>query len=84
MKSKIFNSLPNNKILQGSKLKAFAEDKINVTEKLKFVSDRVETLLEKEKNAGYRHFLLFPQCFQMASYPGSLKSGLCGKELRHA
>ena len=31
------NSLPNNKILDRSKLKAFADDKINVIEKLKFV-----------------------------------------------
>ena len=31
------NSLPNNKIFDLSKLKAFANDKINVTEKLKFV-----------------------------------------------
>ena len=32
-----FNSLPNDKILDWSKLKAFADDKINITEKLKFV-----------------------------------------------
>ena len=30
-----FNFLPNDKILDPSKLKAFAEDKINVTQKLK-------------------------------------------------
>ena len=30
-------SLPNNKILDQSKLKAFADNKINVTKKLKFV-----------------------------------------------
>ena len=33
----LLNSLPNDKILDWSKLKACAEDKINVTEKLKFV-----------------------------------------------
>ena len=38
-----------------------------------------KTLLEREKmlvreNAGYQHFLLFPQCFQKASFAGSLKS----------
>ena len=32
-----FHSLPNDKILDWFKLKAFADDKINVTEKLKFV-----------------------------------------------
>ena len=31
------NSLPNDKILDWSKLKAIADDKINTTEKLKFV-----------------------------------------------
>ena len=36
--SKQFNSLPNDKLLDWSKLKAFADDKINVIEKLKFVS----------------------------------------------
>ena len=31
-----FNSLPNDKTLDWSKLKAFADDKINVNQKLKF------------------------------------------------
>ena len=33
----LFNSLPNDKILDRSRSKAFADDKINVAEKLKFV-----------------------------------------------
>ena len=33
-----FNSLPKDKILDQSKFKAFADDRINVTKKLKFVS----------------------------------------------
>ena len=33
----ILSSLPNNKIVDSSNLKAFADDKIFVTEKLKFV-----------------------------------------------
>ena len=43
------NPLPNNKILDRSKLKALAEDKINVTEKLKFVLGRVENMVEKRR-----------------------------------
>ena len=39
----IIYSLPDNKFLDQSKLKAFADDKINVTEKLKFLLERVET-----------------------------------------
>ena len=71
-----FNSLPNDKILDWSRLKALADDKINVTEKLKFVLRRVENIVGKGENAGYQHFLLFPQCFQKASFQGSLKVGI--------
>ena len=64
------------KILDLSKLKAFADDKINVTEKLKVVLERVETWWEKGENAGYQHFLLILQCFQKVSYTGSFKVGI--------
>ena len=30
--------------------------------------DRVENIVEKGENDGYQHFLLFPQCFQKASF----------------
>ena len=33
------------------------------------VFDRVENIMGKGENAGYQHFLLFPQCFQRASFP---------------
>ena len=68
----VFNSLPNDKILDWSNLKAFADDKINVIEKIKFVLGKVENIAGKRENAGYQHFLLFPQCFQKA-YAGSLQ-----------
>ena len=51
-----FNSLPNDKLLDWSKLKAIADVKINVTEKLKFVLGRVENT-GKGENAGHQHFL---------------------------
>ena len=72
MKERV-NSVPNNKLLDSSKLKAFADNKINVTEKLKFVSGRVENIVGKGENGGYQHFLLFPQCFEKVSYTGPLK-----------
>ena len=54
------NFLLNNKILDLSKLKALSDNKINETEKLKFILESVEKIVGKgEKNAGYRHFLLF-------------------------
>ena len=54
------NSLPNDKILDWSKFKAFADDKINVNEQLKFALGRVKNIVRKGENVGYQHFLLFP------------------------
>ena len=53
-------------------MKALADDKINVTEILKYVLGRVENIMRKGKNAGYQHFLLFP-VFSKAFSLGSLK-----------
>ena len=64
----LFDSLPNDKILDRSRFKACAEDKINATENLKFVLWRVENIVEKGVNAGNQHFLLFSQYFQKASW----------------
>ena len=69
----MLNCSPYEKILDQSKFKAFADNKINVTKKLKFVLGRVENIVGKRENAGYQHFLFFPHCFQKASYPGSFK-----------
>ena len=70
-----FNCLPNDKIFDATKLKAFADDKTNVAQIMISVSDRVENIVGKGENAGYQHFLLFPQCFQKALFMGSLKVG---------
>ena len=61
------NSLPNDKVSDKSRVKAFADNKINASQKLKIKLGRVENV-GKGENAGYQHFLLFPQCFQKASY----------------
>ena len=71
----IVNSLPNDKILDWSRLKAFADDKLNLIEKLKFVLERAENIVGKGENAGYQHFLLFLQFFQKASFTEWLKVG---------
>ena len=73
---KKINSLPNDKFLDWSKLKGFADEKINVAEKLKFVLQRVENIVGKGENAGYQHFLLFPQCFQKEFLPGLFIVGI--------
>ena len=72
----IINSLPHMKILDWSKLKTSADDKIKVTKKLKFGLGRVENTVGKGENAGHQHFLLFQQCFQKASFSESLKVGI--------
>ena len=43
------NPLLKDTILDWSKLKAFADDKINVTKKFNFVLGRVENIVEKKK-----------------------------------
>ena len=47
--TKLLNSLPNTKCLTCSKLKALADDIINVIEKLKYVLRGVENIVEKGK-----------------------------------
>ena len=65
------NPLPNDKILDVTKLKAFADDRLNINKMTISICDTVGNTGEKGKNAGYQHFLLFLQCFQK---PSSLKS----------
>ena len=67
----VFNPLPNYKLFDVNKLKAFADDKTNVAQMMISVFDRVENLVGKGVNAGYQNFLLFPHCFQKASFLGS-------------
>ena len=63
-------------------MKGFADDNINVIQKLKFVWGKVENVVGKGANAGYQHFFLFPQYLQKPSFSGSLKVGLFGKSLK--
>ena len=58
------NSLPNDKILDWTKFKAFADDKWNAIEKLKLVLGWVENMVGKGENAGFQHFLLFNYVFK--------------------
>ena len=64
-----FNSLPNNKILTQSKLKALADAKINVTQILKFVSGSVE-------NIWLPAFSPFPKMVSKAIFLGVVKVGI--------
>ena len=73
----MFNSLPNDKILDWSKFKAFADAKIDLTQYLNFALGRVENILGKGENAGYQHFFLFPKCFQESTSLRVVKSLDC-------
>ena len=75
------NSLPNDKILDLTKFQAFADRKIILIEKLKFMWERVENIVGKGKNTGYQHFLLFPLCFQKLLFQRCQNWELYGKEL---
>ena len=70
------HSLPNNKILDWSELKAFADEKISVNEKLEFGLGRVENIVGKGENADYQNFFHFTQLFQETSFTKSLKVGI--------
>ena len=72
------NPITNDKM---TKLKAFADYKLTVAKMTISLSDRVENAGRKEENAGYQHFLLFPQCFPKPSSSGAIKSELFGKDL---
>ena len=54
------------------KSKAFAYDNFIVTQIKQFFFDRVENIFGKD-NDGFQHLLLFQQCFQKASFLGSIK-----------
>ena len=55
--------LSNDRFLEWSKLKAFSDNKISMTQELKFALGRLENIEGEGENAGNQHFLLFPQCF---------------------
>ena len=56
-----FNSLLKDKILALFRLKAFADNISNIAETMISVFDKVENIVGNGENAGYQHFLLFPQ-----------------------
>ena len=60
-----FISLPNNSTenVGLSKLKAFADDNLNVAKMMEFFFDRLENIVGIGENAGCQHFLLFLRCF---------------------
>ena len=64
------------KNLDETKLKAFADNKLNVAKMTIALFDRIENTVEKGENAGYQHFLLFLQFFPKSSSFRSLIVGI--------
>ena len=75
-KFSLFNPVPNDKILNMTKLKAFADEKSKLAKMMISLFDRLENTVGKGENAGYQHFLFFPQCFPKLSSFGLLKVGI--------
>ena len=68
-----FMPLPDDKILDRSKLKQSADDNFRFDENSRKFSKRLENTVGKGEIARYEQFLLFPQCFQRACFPGASK-----------
>ena len=69
----LFNPLPDNKILDRSKSKQSADDNFKFDESSRKFSNRLENTVGKGEIARHKQFLLFPQCFQKACFPGASK-----------
>ena len=54
-------------------MKEFADDNFKFDENGKKLSKLVENTVGKGEIARYEQFLLFPQCFQKACFPGASK-----------
>ena len=67
------NPLPDDKIVDWSKLKQFTDDNFKFDENSRRFSKQVENTVGKGEIAHYKQFLLFPQCFLKACFPGASK-----------
>ena len=67
------NPLPDDKILDSSKLKEFTDDNFKFDENGRKLSKQVKNTVGKEEIARYEQFLRFPQCFQKGCFPGASK-----------
>ena len=65
--------LPDDKILDLSKFKQCADDNFEFDVSSRKFSNLVENTVGKGEIARYKQFLLIPQCFQKACFPGASK-----------
>ena len=67
---KRFDKQPNS---GHDQIEIIADNKLNTDKMTVSLLDRVENTKGKGENAGYQHFLLFPQCFPKPSSLGLFK-----------
>ena len=72
----VFNPFPNDKYLDSSKLKEFADDNFKFDENGRKFLYLVENTVRKGEIACYKQFLFFPQCFQNTCTADTSKPGL--------
>ena len=70
------NPFLNDKILNSSKLKQFAQDNFKCYENGRKFSNKVENSVGKGEIARYEQFLLFLQCFQKTFTADTKKQGI--------
>ena len=68
--------------LDSSKLKEFADNNFKFDGNGRKLSKRVENTVGKGEIARYEQFLLFPQCFQKACFPGASKDIIVWERLK--
>ena len=76
-----FNPFPDDKILDWSKLKAFADDKLSVTKMKISVFDRVESIVGKGEIAYTSNFSFFHNVFKRLLSQKRQTVSLCGNGL---
>ena len=67
------NPLPDDKFLDSSKLKEFADNNFKFDKNCRKLSKWVENTVGKGEIARYEQFLLYPQCFEKTCFPGVSK-----------
>ena len=77
----LFNPFPHDKILDQTKLKTFADDKLNVTKMIISVFDRVENIVGKGEIACTSNFSFSHDVFKWLLSQRRQKVSLCGNGL---
>ena len=70
----IFNPLPEDRILDLSKLKAFADNKLKMIQMAKFVPDTIENIVGKRRKCWLPAFSSFPSMFSKGFFFRVIKS----------